>query len=35
VGLAEHEWQPKITSMLVHGKIRWDGKDPASLITAL
>ncbi len=28
---AEHEWQPKITNMVVHGKIHWDGKDPASL----
>ncbi len=32
VQAAEHEWQPKITNMIVHGKIRWDGKDPASLI---
>ncbi len=27
----EHEWQPKITNMVVHGEIRWDGKDPKSL----
>ena len=29
---AEHQWQPKITNMVVHGQIRWDGKDPDSLI---
>ncbi|MDO8513920.1 MAG: formyltransferase family protein [bacterium] len=29
---AEHEWQPKITNMVVHGEIRWDGKDPKSLV---
>src|SRR3989344_1756234 len=34
VQAAEHEWQPKITNMVVHGQIRWDGKDPASLTTA-
>ena len=28
---AEHEWQPQITNMVVHGEISWDGKDPASL----
>ena len=33
VNVAEHEWQPKITNMVVHGEIRWDGKNPASLIT--
>ncbi|MBI4088052.1 hypothetical protein HY418_01575 [Candidatus Kaiserbacteria bacterium] len=32
VNKAEHEWQPKITNLVVHGKIRWDGKDPASLV---
>ena len=32
VNKAEHEWQPKITNMVVHGKIRWDGKDPKSLV---
>ena len=32
VNRAEHEWQPKITNMVVHGEIRWDGKDPASLV---
>ncbi len=31
VNVAEHEWQPKITNMVVHGEISWDGKDPASL----
>jgi len=29
---AEHEWQPKITNMVLHGKIRWDGKDPKTLV---
>lgn len=33
VNKAEHEWQPKITNMVVHGEIRWDGKSPASLTT--
>ena len=32
VNKAEHEWQPKITNMVVHGDIRWDGKNPESLI---
>ncbi len=32
VNAAEHEWQPKITNMVVHGDIRWDGKDERSLI---
>lgn len=32
VNKAEHEWQPKITNMLVHGQILWDGKDPQSLV---
>lgn len=31
VNKAEHEWQPKITNMVVHGEIAWDGKDPHSL----
>src|SRR3989344_6201864 len=31
VNAVEHEWQPKITNMVVHGQIRWDGKDPSSL----
>lgn len=29
---AEHEWQPKITNMVVQGEISWDGKDPSSLV---
>jgi phosphoribosylglycinamide formyltransferase-1 len=29
---AEHEWQPKITNLVVHRKISWDGKDPGSLV---
>lgn len=32
VHIVEHEWQPKITNMVVHGEIRWDGKDPTSLV---
>ena len=32
VNAAEHEWQPKITNMVVHGEIRWDGKNPDSLV---
>ncbi len=31
VNKAEHEWQPKITNMVVHGEIAWDGHDPRSL----
>ena len=31
VSKAEHEWQPRITNLVVHGKIRWDGKDLKSL----
>jgi len=32
VQAAEHEWQPKLTNMVVHGHVRWDGKDPNSLV---
>jgi len=32
VNRAEHEWQPKITNMVVHGEIRWDSSDPTSLV---
>ncbi len=32
VNIAEHEWQPKVTNMVVHEEIRWDGKDLRSLI---
>ena len=32
VNAAEHEWQPKITNMVVHGQIHWDGKDSKSLV---
>lgn len=31
VNMTEHEWQPKITNMVVHGEISWDGENPASL----
>lgn len=30
---AEHAWQPKITNMVVHREIHWDGVNPASLKT--
>ncbi|HEY4526432.1 MAG TPA: formyltransferase family protein [Candidatus Paceibacterota bacterium] len=33
VNKAEHKWQPKITNMVVHGHIHWDGKDPRSLVS--
>ena len=32
VNEAEHEWQPKITNMVVHGEISWDEKDPKTLV---
>lgn len=32
VNKLEHEWQPKITNMVVHGEIAWDGEDPRSLV---
>jgi len=32
VNKAEHEWQPKLTNMIVHGDIHWDGKDPETLV---
>lgn len=32
VNAAEHEWQPKITQLVVAGKISWDGKNPTSLV---
>ncbi len=31
VNKAEHEWQPIITSLVVNGKISWDGRNPKSL----
>jgi phosphoribosylglycinamide formyltransferase-1 len=31
VNEAEHYWQPRITNLVVQGKISWDGKDPESL----
>ena len=32
INISEHEWQPKITNMVVHGEISWDGKDLKSLV---
>lgn len=31
VNTTEHEWQPRITNMVIHGEIYWDGRDPATL----
>jgi phosphoribosylglycinamide formyltransferase-1 len=31
VNKAEHMWQPKITNLVVHGEISWDGTNPNSL----
>jgi len=31
VNKAEHQFQPKITNMVVNGDISWNGKDPATL----
>ncbi len=31
VNTVEREWHPKITDMIIHEEISWDGKDPASL----
>lgn len=31
VHTAEHEFQPKITNLVVHGQISWDGADPKSV----
>lgn len=32
VNKSEHLWQPKITNMVVHEEIRWDGENPKSLV---
>jgi len=31
VQVLEHHWQSRITNMVIHGKISWDGEDPSSL----
>ena len=31
VNAAEHHWQPRITNMIIHEKILWDGENPNSL----
>jgi phosphoribosylglycinamide formyltransferase-1 len=31
VNAIEHEWQARITDMVIRGDISWDGKNPASL----
>ncbi|OGY90957.1 MAG: hypothetical protein A3B31_03065 [Candidatus Komeilibacteria bacterium RIFCSPLOWO2_01_FULL_53_11] len=33
VNAAEHRWQAKITDLVIHGKIGWNGTDPRSLWT--
>jgi len=35
VNAAEHQWQPKITNMVVHGQIHWNGRDPKSLVVPI
>ena len=35
VNAEEHKWQPVITNKIVHGEIRWDGNDPASIDGAI
>ncbi|MDB5237817.1 MAG: phosphoribosylglycinamide formyltransferase, phosphoribosylglycinamide formyltransferase 1 [Candidatus Kaiserbacteria bacterium] len=32
VNVMEHYFQPYVTNLIVHKKIRWDGKDPKNLI---
>lgn len=32
VNIEEHRWQPKVTNLVVHGEIRWNGKDPKTLV---
>ncbi len=32
VNKIEHGWQSYITNLVVHGEIRWDGKNPESLV---
>ncbi|MEK9154282.1 MAG: formyltransferase family protein [Patescibacteria group bacterium] len=32
VNKAEHDWQPKITNLVVHGEIRWNGINPETLV---
>jgi folate-dependent phosphoribosylglycinamide formyltransferase PurN len=31
VNQAEHQWQPRITNLVVNGEISWDGNNPSSL----
>mgnify|MGYP000350833744 CR=1 FL=1 len=31
VHAAEHEYQPHITNLVVHGEVAWDGSNPDSL----
>lgn len=32
VNSEEHRWQPKITNLVVHREIRWDGSNPSTLV---
>lgn len=33
VNAAEHEWQPRITNLVIHKTICWDGNNPGTLVT--
>ncbi len=33
VNSAEHLYQPVVTNAVVHGKVRWDGTDPNTVVT--
>lgn len=35
VNEAEHVWQPRITNLVVHGEISWDGRNSSSLRISL
>jgi len=35
VNAMEHEWQARVTNEVLAGRIRWDGKDPASLVSSM
>lgn len=35
VNKIEHAWQSWVTNLVVHGEIRWDGKDPTTLMVPL
>jgi len=35
VNAMEHEWQAQVTNEVLAGRIRWDGKDPKSLVSSM